>query len=209
MRRLSRWALAILGLQILLICFGPPRFLEDWLNLARTPLPASPRYLVVLGGGGVPSGSTLVRCYYAATLARQFTNTTVLVALPADGNPAASSVGRMRDELVLRGVPAEAIRLATRGVNTRQQAEHIRDLLGESACEESVLIVTSHYHARRAVLCFRQAGFRNVTGVTAEEIDAEAEIGGWAWLRYGIWSHAGSSVRVARELVALVVTYLT
>jgi uncharacterized SAM-binding protein YcdF (DUF218 family) len=206
---LSRWALVVLGLQILLICFGPPRSLEDWLNLARSPLPDSPRYLVVLGGGGVPSGSTLVRCYFAATIARQFTNTTVIVALPADGDPATSSVGRMRDELVLRGVPADAIRLASRGANTRQQADHIRDLLGESAREESVLVVTSHYHARRAVLCFRRAGFRNVTGVSAEEVDAEAEIGGGAWLRYGVWGNARSAVGVARELVALLVTYLS
>ena len=90
-----------------------------------------------------------------------------------------------------------------RGLDTRQQAAGVRTLLGEAALHEPVVVVSSQYHVRRAVLLFRRAGFTNVTGVTADDISAEADIGPWGWLRYGVWSNAVAEIRIARELIAL------
>jgi len=204
-KRLYRLAVVLLSVQIILICLGPPRSLEDWLNLASRTPPPTPRYLVVLGAGGVPSGQTLVRCYFAAELGRQFTNITFIVALPTDGDPDTSSVGKMRDELVLRGIPADSIELEMRGVNTRRQALGVRAILGETVLTEPVLVVSSGYHSRRAVLCFRQAGFTNVTGISPAAVEADADIGFGGWIRYGVWNNAVRVIEISRELLALFV----
>ena len=64
-------------------------------------------------------------------------------------------------------------------------------------------MVTSPYHLRRAVRWFRKAGFRNVTGLLADDTVAEAEVGPWGWLRYGLWGHGAASFLMTRELVAI------
>ncbi len=187
-------------LQILLAVTGPPQCIVNWLEMPELAPQVTPRNLVVLGGGGIPSGSTLLRTYYAAQYGKNLTGTTFIVALPADGDPETSSVGRMRDELVLRGIPAAAIQMEYRGLNTHAQAVNVRDMLGPEALDQPILIVTSGYHMRRAVLCFRKLGFTNVSGLLASEIGAEAEIGPWGWLRYGAWSHLERGIRVSREV---------
>ncbi len=199
----------LLGLELVLLAIGPPKFLEDWLDCTgATPHP-HPRYIVVLGGGGIPSNTSLTRCYYAAQYGRGLTGTTFVVALPTNGDPETSSVGKMRDELVLRGIPATDIRLEYRGLNTRHQAASVRTLLGDAAKAEPVLVVTSHLHMRRALLCFKKAGFTNVTGLVADEHWAEAESGPGAWFRYGVWSNGANTFQVLRELVAVMVCQLT
>lgn len=204
MRRVGRIALWILLLQLGLIALGPPHALQDWLNARDHSLPADARWVVVLGAGGVPSSTTLLRCYKAAELAGLYPRAQFVVALPASDAPEQQSVGRMRDELVLRGIPARMVWLETQGRNTAEQAQRIRELLGDTALSEPVVVVSSHYHVRRAVAQFRRAGFREVTGLAAEEIGAEGDSGPWAWLRYGVWNNAIAWVRVTRELVAWV-----
>ncbi|MDW8345239.1 MAG: YdcF family protein [Verrucomicrobiae bacterium] len=202
MRRLGRIAWWLLLLQLALIALGPPRAMQDWLNARDHALPADARWVVVLGAGGVPSSATLLRCYKAAELATLYPRAQFVVALPGGDNPANQSVGRMRDELVLRGIPARDVLLETQGRNTAEQARRIRELLGDAALGEPLIVVSSHYHVRRAVAQFRRAGFRAVSGVAAEEIGAEGDSGRWAWLRYGVWNNAIAWVRVTRELVA-------
>lgn len=204
MRRLGRIALLLLVLQVLLVIVGPPRVLQDWLNARDQSLPADARWVVVLGAGGVPSGVTLLRCYVAADLAASYPRAQFIVALPAGPNPDHQSVGRMRDELVLRGIPARSVLLETQGRNTAEQARRIRELLGEAALGDPMVVVSSHYHVRRAVAHFRRAGFREVTGLAAEEHGAEGDAGRWTWLRYGVWNNAVAWVRLTRELVAWV-----
>ncbi len=206
MRKVYRIAVLVVLLQIVMIAIGPPEFLGDWLNLSSEHYDPQPRYVVVLGGSGVPSGPTLVRCYLAAQLGRGMTNATFIVALPTDSDPEASHVGRMRDELVMRGIPASSVTLAGQGHNTRQQATHIASLIGHNAMNQSVLVVSSHYHTRRGVLCFRKAGFANVTGVSPETPEEDAPPGAWAWLRYGIWKNASDWIFTTRELLAWLVT---
>ena len=202
-RILAFIAIVVLLLLFLLAVTGPPQGIVDWLQMPEVTPQEIPRNLVVLGGGGIPSGSTLLRTYSAAQYGKNLTGTTFIVALPADGNPETSSVGRMRDELVLRGIPSAAIRLEYHGLNTYEQALNVQHMLGPEALDQPILIVTSGYHMRRAVLCFRNLGFTNVSGLLASDIGAEAEIGPWGWLRYGAWANLERGIRVSRELAAL------
>jgi uncharacterized SAM-binding protein YcdF (DUF218 family) len=202
-RVLAFIAITVFLLQILLAVTGPPQGIVDWLQMPELAPQETPRNVVVLGGGGIPSGSSLLRTYYAAQYGKSLTGTTFVVALPADANPETSSVGRMRDELVLRGVPLSAIRMEYRGLNTHEQSVNVQRLLGPEARDQPILIITSGYHMRRAVLCFRNLGFTNVSGLLASDIGAEAEIGPWGWLRYGAWANLERGIRVSRELAAL------
>lgn len=191
--------------QLLLGFTGLPRGLTDWLCGRRLPACERPTHIVVLGGGGIPSATGLIRTYYAAAFGRAATQAVFIVALPAAGEPERQSVGRMRDELVLRGIPAEAIRLETRGRNTREQAANIRALLGPPATDERVVLVTSPTHIRRAVLCFRRAGFARATGLPADNTAAEGDPGPRTQWRYGFWNNLTFQIEVARELTALLV----
>ena len=202
-RILAFIAVVVFLLQILLAVTGPPQGIVDWLEMPELTPRVTPRNIEVLGGGGIPSGSSLLRTYYAAQYGKNLTGTTFVVSLPADADPETSSVGRMRDELVLRGVPAAAIRMEYRGLNTHEQAVNVQRLLGPEALDQPILIVTSGYHMRRAVSCFRKLGFTRVAGLLASDIGAEAEIGPWGWLRYGVWAHLEQGIRVLRELAAL------
>ena len=202
-RRLWQVAGALFVVELIFAGTGVPPLLRDWLTAVNCRLRETPRYVIVLGGAGIPSGSSLLRSYYAADFGRGLTGTTFVVALPADHDPDHSSVGRMRDELVLRGIPAGQVLMETHGRNTYEQAGNIRRLLGPATLSQPILVVTSGYHMRRAVLCFRKQGFDQVAVLAASGIDAEADPGWGAYLRYQVWSNLLASIDMLRELVAL------
>ena len=99
---------------------------NSWLEVGEADTMEAPEYIIVLGGGGIPSSTGLMRTYYGAMQSLSFPDATVIVALPADEDPDKNSVGRMWDELVRRGVPASSIRMETQGKNTHEQSERIR-----------------------------------------------------------------------------------
>lgn len=188
-------------LQIAVGFVGLPGRLTAWLAGGEPPAD-HPRYVAVLGGGGIPSATGLMRTYCAAAYGAGRTGVTFIVALPADRDPETSSVGRMRDELVLRGIPAGSVLMEVRGRNTHEQARNIHRML-RSEEDEHIAIVTSPYHVRRALLCFRAQGFTHVTGLPATGVGAEADLGGGVTLRYAFWSNLVSEIEVLRELIAL------
>lgn len=196
-------AVLLVSVQLLLLGFGFPRHFFDWMFTRDEPLRGAPGYVVVLGGAGIPSESGLVRTYYAADYGTQFTGATCIVSLPCEGDPETNSVGRMKAELIMRGVPADRIRMEYRAWNTHWQAVEIVRMLGPAALNTPVLIVTSPYHCRRALLCFRRAGFKQVGCVPAEDTFAEADAGDDVRVRYGVWSALEWQLRFARELTAL------
>lgn len=188
-------------LQVLVGFVGLPCRLLFWMTGGEPPVD-HPRCIVVLGGGGIPSETGLMRTYCAAAYGAGRTGVTFIVALPADGDPATSSVGRMRGELVMRGIPAESVIMEYRGRSTWEQAANIRRML-DSETDQHMAIVTSPYHVRRALLCFRKQGFRNVTGLPAVGVGAEADLGGGTTVRYAFWSNLVAEIEVLRELCAL------
>jgi len=207
LKQTARFLLNLCGvLFLLLVCVGLtglPRSFTRWLAGGEPSRDAHPSFVIVLGGGGIPSESGLLRTYCAAAAyGADRTGVTFIVALPSDGDPATNSVGRMRDELVLRGIPAASIRMEYRGRNTREQALNVRRMLGPRA-DDPVVLVTSPYHVRRSVLCFRKHGFRRVTGLPASSVGAEADLGGWETLRYTFWNNLISEIEAVRELAAL------
>ena len=206
--RVRRLLLGIVGglvvVQVLGVLFGPPGPLADWLAGQTQQANAAPRYVVILDGGGMPAAPTLLRVYRAAEFGRALTNATFVVALPSLKPGPASGVIQMRNELVVHGIPAARIQLEYRGLNTHQQAANVRELLGPAALQEPLVVVTSGYHMRRALLCFRHEGFTQVSGLVAQGADTEIWPGPLAWLRYGIWNNWEHSIAVIRELVALV-----
>ena len=144
-----------------------------------------------------------MRTYHAAQVAQSLTGAVYVVCLPSDVDPETSSVGRMRDELVLRGVDREAVLLEDQGRNTHEQAVFVRELLGHDALGEPVMIISSPVHMRRALLSFQKAGFTNLAQSPARPVGAEAYLGPGVGLRYAFWANLERNVSVIRELVAL------
>lgn len=200
MKRLVHIAALCFFVQLVFVLTGPPVTLVDWLTGENLNPPTNPRYIVVLGGGGIPSGNTLLRTWHAARFGKGLTGTTFIVSLPADAAPENNSVGRMRDELVLRGIPATSIQMETRGLNTHEQAVNVRNMI---RADSTVVVVTSGFHMRRALLSFQKAGFNHVDGLYAYSIGAEADAGANMWLRYSVWGNWSREAEICRELVAL------
>lgn len=214
-------ALGVVFLLSLLLAFTPvPWWAYRWLATDTASLGGPPQYIVVLGGGGIPSESGLMRTYWGAEAARTYGYATVVVALPVDGELDGSATGRMRDEMILRGVERARILIEPQGRNTREQAINVGGMIGPDHRKASVLIVTSPDHMKRALLTFRKAGFGNVAPLAAfsESVQSSlaydtrelggrslpvSNIGSMTSLKYRFWNHLGYEVRVMRELTAL------
>lgn len=206
-------ALGLVALALAVLCFSPvPWRLYRWLSTDRPPA-GNPAFIVVLGGGGIPSETGLMRTYEAAALARRFPGATLIVALPSEGEPEAGAPGLMKAELVMRGVEAGRILLEPRGRNTHEQALNAAEMIPGPETNR-VLIVTSPEHVRRAAGAFRKAGFGAACGAPAFEETAdyelnydqeagEPDLGRLPVLRYDFWNNLGYLDRSARELAAL------
>lgn len=211
----------ILFVILLGLCFTPaPWRVYRWLGTDGLVLDREPDRIVVLGGGGIPSESGLMRTYKAAEQSRRHPQAAVVIALPVSGPFDASDAARMRDELVMRGVAQHRITFEAKARNTREQALRLAATPGIQPAEDRVLIVTSPEHMRRALLSFRQAGFGHVASASAfsHSVDADLryqadELGGdgiptpgvgeSTTLRYAFWNNLSYEVRAARELFAL------
>lgn len=201
-RMLVRTGAVLFLLQIALATPWLDGIVESWLQVPGAGAMTDPRYIVVLGGGGIPSDTGLMRTYFGARHSITFPDATVIVALPADEAPETSSVGLMKEELVMRGVPASSIRMETKGRNTHEQAENIAAMLGPGMLDEPVHVVTERTHLRRSLLCFTKAGFSHVYGIGTRNTGAEADVGAWTFFRYTLWSNLQLQIRVLREVIA-------
>lgn len=199
-------AAVALAVQLIVGIAGIPGPIVRWMvGLNQSPH-GKPTVIVVLGGGGIPSETGLIRTYHAARLAGNHPQARLIVALPSDGDPENNSVGRMKKELVMRGVPAEAIDMEFRGRNTHEQAVNVRGMLGGvDALRQPLVIVTSPSHIRRSLLCFRKAGFQRVAGFAAQGVGAEADLGTLTSMRYGFWSNQRLWIDYLREWCAMAV----
>jgi len=190
-----------------------------------------PDEIVILGGGGMPSETGLMRCWYGAKAANYFYRANIIVALPGDTTDSLSSVCQMRDELVVRGIAKSRVSFEPFGTNTRAQAMNLASRPSAScqvssikckvqSVKTSILIITSPEHLYRAVLTFRKAGFRRVDGMPAFEAAIESGLafddrllGGRRWMpgignnltvRYEFWTQLHYEELVIREWMAVV-----
>lgn len=227
-RRLGKLVLAgcaFIGLLEVLVMFlcttAYPYRMYRWLGTDGYVLNQPPEYIVILGGGGIPSESGLVRSYHGATQAQAFPGAVVIVAMPYEGEFDQSAAYKMKEELILRGVDGERVRIESKGLNTRGQALGVMKMLGPDQADAGILVVTTPAHMKRSLLSFRKAGFRNVAGSAAfpeyVRVDLRQDhddlggrtsvvpdVGRNLTLRHLIWTNRGYLGKAAREGVAMV-----
>lgn len=219
--RLLRNLLVLIGF-FFLICVimalsSAPFWGYHWLGTSKSELKWPPKTIVLLGGGGMPSQSNLMRSWYVDKAAELFPEANVIIAMPGQLSDSLSTPMLMKDELILRGISSDRIHFEAQATNTRAQALNCQGLL---KMQTPILLVTSPEHMRRAVLCFKKAGFEKVNALPAFENAAEAdfsfnddELGGNTILvpdvgksiniRYQLWNHLKYEILIAREMVAL------
>ena len=194
-----------------------PYWAYHWLGTSQSELTWKPHYIILLGGGGMPSQSNLMRSWYAEKAAKSFPESEIIVAMPGKLNDSLSTPQLMKAELIMRGIATDRIHFEPKGTNTRSQALECQRII---KMQESILLVSSPEHMRRAVLAFRKVGFEKVNAIPAFENAAEAdfsfsddELGGNSVLipdvgnkmnmRYQMWNHLKYEIIIAREMVAL------
>ena len=234
MFRFLRAGLLLLGLLLLLFVAAQftPWPWRAYQNLSQVPegVRAPPPHVLVMGGSGIPGESGLSRTYFGAQAALRNPQADVLVALPLGTNESFASRAYC-DELRLRGVPAERIRILAGGRNTREQALRLAELLSARATPGHVLIVTDPYHVRRTAACIRKAvadrkqdvrldglpvfalSIEDPLELIARDLDscdpapaarpAVPNLGFSLRFRYDFWSNLGYSFSVLREYSAL------
>lgn len=202
---------------IVLALTEQPFWAYHWLGTSKSELKSVPGTIIFLGGGGMPSESNLMRCWYAARAFRAFPDAEVVIAVPGDVSDSLSTPVQIKAELELRGVQPSKIQFENESTNTRAQAINCKKMVSAGS---PVLLVTSPEHMRRAVLSFQKAGFEKVYALPAFENALEAdlsfnddELGGSKTLvpdvgknmnmRYQLWTHLKYEILVAREGFAL------
>ena len=213
-------ALGLLATLLLAACWTDyPWRIYRWFSMPEAQLQVAPEYIVVMGGGGIPSESGLMRTYYGAEAAHRFPDATVVIALPGDPTGETGALGRMREELERRGVARDRIQFEPRGTNTRSQAIEWRRQWDAEEVAAPVLIITSPEHMRRSVRTFQRAGFLEVGSVAAYDTSIESDLAldedgvdsgfalksveGSLFVRYQFWHGISYLGRSAREAVAL------
>ena len=67
-------------------------------GLVKAGIHRPPDYIVILGGGGMPSESGLMRTWYGAKAANYFPKAKVIIALPGNSQDSLSSINLMKKE---------------------------------------------------------------------------------------------------------------
>jgi len=219
--RLLRNLFAVIGIFfsicIVLALTSQPFWAYHWLGTSKSELKWAPHKIVLLGGGGMPSQSALMRSWYVDQAAKSFPDAGIIIAMPGDLSDSLSTPRLMKEELVVRGIDPEKIQFENRGTNTRSQALNCQGLV---KMQSPILLVTSPEHMRRSVLCFQKVGFEKVNALPAFENAVEADlsfdddqlggkktivpdVGDNINIRYQFWNHLKYEILIAREVIAL------
>ncbi|MDD2382129.1 MAG: YdcF family protein [Mariniphaga sp.] len=188
-----------------------------WLGMSKTEPAISPATIIMLGGGGMPSESNLIRSWYMGMAAKNFPEAKVVIAIPGNITDSMSTSYLVKEELLIRGIQPSRILFENKGANTRSQALYCSRILDIDA---PVLLITSPEHTRRAVLCFQKTGFRHVHALPAFENAIRADltfnddelggrkvpapdVGQSIQIRYQVWNHLKYEISFIREIIAL------
>jgi uncharacterized SAM-binding protein YcdF (DUF218 family) len=149
---------ALLGLLVFTVSVLP---VNSWLahKLAGGIEEPKGEVLVVLSGGrfadGMVSENSLLRSYYAVRAVKQRSFHTVIISGGGDPPPIAES---MREVLVLKGVPPEAVVVETDSRSTRESALNLKRILDKMPGDK--VLLTSDYHMFRARRAFEKVGIK-------------------------------------------------
>ena len=218
-----KYIFTVLGvIYLLMIIFAftsGPFWIYYWLGTSNITPYENTEYFILLGGGGMPEESNLMRSYATVKLAHKVPDAKIIVALPGDTADAESSINKLANELLVKGIPAERILYEPQGTNTRAQALQVAGLDIPGIKERNITVITSPEHVKRSILTFRKAGFRNVNGQPAIHMAIESDvefnnrdIGGKDYVpdvgsnisfRYRFWTHLKYEIVIIREFFAL------
>jgi uncharacterized SAM-binding protein YcdF (DUF218 family) len=229
--RLAHGVLLLFGCLALL--FAAAQFTglpwHAYTHLAEIPPPGCdcPTHILVMGGSGIPGESGLMRTFYAAQAAAQYRAAEVLVAMPL-GTAQSDASRAYLDEIHLRGVATERIRILDGGRNTREQALRLAEHFADRTNAACVLIVTDPEHICRTAACIRQAcaekhieiqlnarpafptSIEDSLVYQAADLDAPAahtqavpDIGSSPRFRYNLWANLGYTQDALRENTAI------
>ena len=213
--------LGILFLILLILSFTSlPFWGYYWLGTSQSEINEKPDYIVLLGGGGMPSESNLMRAFFVFRAASESPECRIIISIPGDTTDLKSTARLVAVELERKGIEQSRILYEELGTNTRSQALRLQQFNDEKLTGKAILLVTSPEHMRRAVLVFKKAGFAHVNALPAFENALEADlvfkddelggnkillpdIGSHTSIRYQFWNHLKYEILIARELVAL------
>jgi len=220
LNKIIKYFFGLLGLGFFIMILLSFTSLPFWMyyNLGKSENETciNPKYIIILGGGGIPSESGLMRTYKAAKLASTYPNANIIIALPGDSADATSSLNLMRSEIIYRGIDSLKIMLEPFGTNTRMQALQVSKLID---IDSQIVLVTSPEHMYRAIKVFKKAGMKNASGNSAFERAIESDlafdadklggneyiidIGENTQLRYQFWNHFKYQIIIYREYSAI------
>lgn len=221
--RISLMSLGLFFLAMLIVaCTSWPFWAQYRLGKAAGSLSEAPKTILVMGSGGFPSESVLMRLWYTIDLAGKYPGARVVVATPGNLIDSSSTVVQTVQYLMNHQINMERIVVEAEGLNTRHQALKAHELYEQGAFEQPLLIVTSTEHVYRSVKSFRKAGFHDVGGAPATEIMLETDLdlqeedlGGnmpvnasSTNIRYQFWNYFQLEIRVLREYVAIAYYWL-
>jgi uncharacterized SAM-binding protein YcdF (DUF218 family) len=191
-----------------------------WLGTSQSKITGKPEYIILLGGGGMPSESSLMRVYYVHRAAVESPESRIVISIPGNPEDSTSTARQVALELISKGIDRQRILYEQTGTNTRSEALNLQQFNSENLTEKSILLVTSPEHMRRSVLVFRKAGFTRVSALPAFESAIESnlffeddqlggnktlvpDIGGNTEVRYQFWNHLKYEILIAREMAAM------
>ncbi|GAB5539252.1 MAG: hypothetical protein Salg2KO_13550 [Salibacteraceae bacterium] len=180
------------------------------LSVTESTLTSDPEQVIILSGGGMPSGDGLMKVFYASKLVRKYPEMEVVIALPNDTADSAGVKNIMLYKTALAGfgVDTGKVKWLKDGYNTRTQA-----VASAGSKHKPTIVLTEPVHTYRAVSAFRNVGFTQVQGIATHET-ALGEVGLSSskselveirslGLRYNVWSYIRYEVLVLREYTAL------
>lgn len=211
----------ILFLVILILSFTTlPYWGYYWLGTSQSKISGKPDYIIFLGGGGMPSESSLMRAFFVHRAAVESPESKIVISIPGDPTDSLSTARMVATELISKGIAAERILYEQTATNTRSEAIQLQIFNQEKLTNKDILLVTSPEHMRRSVLVFKKAGFSKVSALPTFENAIEAnlffdddklggdkvlvpDIGDNTSVRYQFWNHLKYEILIAREMAAL------
>jgi uncharacterized SAM-binding protein YcdF (DUF218 family) len=218
--RLLLIASGILFLLIIILAFTSLPFWARYnLGTLMASVPENTQTILVMGAGGFPSETVLLRLWYTAELAKEFPEAKIVVTTPGDTLAPKSTICLMENELIATGIHTDRIIIESEGLNTRHQAMRAYELYKNGSFSEPLVIVSSPEHIYRTVLSFKKVGFKKVSGKPAMEVMLETDlkikdkklggnqavpdVGNSISLRYKFWDYLKYEITVAREYFAI------
>ncbi|HAQ19482.1 MAG TPA: hypothetical protein DCR40_09660 [Prolixibacteraceae bacterium] len=217
----SLLSLGIIFLIVIILSFTTlPYWGYYWLGTSQSEITGKPDYIVLLGGGGMPSESSLMRAFFVHRAAIESPESRIVISIPGDSTDSLSTARMVAAELILKGIDPERILFEQTATNTRSEALQLQHFNNEVLTDKPILLVTAPEHMRRSVLVFKKAGFTSVNALPTFENVIEAnlffdddqlggkktivpDIGNHTSVRYQFWNHLKYEILIAREMAAL------